>query len=277
VPNRTARIPQRHAMGQTAGMFELRSGDVMVEIAPEHGGRLSRLVVGDRDLIFRGSGSDDPMQWGSYPMVPWAGRLRGGQFSHAGEAYQLPITMGPHAIHGTVYLLEWERTGDATIEVDLGGDWPFGGRAVQHFAVTPRSLTCVLEVHAGDRPMPAMIGWHPWFVKPDRLDFTAGRMFLRDGDYITDGTSVAVPPGPWDDCFADVQQPIIAGWGDLTMSLTSSCDIWVVYDQPEHATCIEPQSGAPDAFNTSPFIVEPGVPLVHSFTVSFSGGGELSS
>jgi aldose 1-epimerase len=249
-------------------MFELRAGELMVEIAPEHGGRVSRIVVGDRDLVVRGSGDDNPMSWGSYPMVPWAGRVRLGQFTHEGVAHQLPIAMAEHAIHGTGYLASWQQTGPASIECDLGPEWPFGGRAIQHFAVTPRSLTCVLEVHAADVAMPAMVGWHPWFVKPDRLDFTAGRMYHRAEDYVTDGASVAVPPGPWDDCFGDVTQPITLGWGDLDVALTSTCDHWVVYDQPLHATCVEPQSGPPDAFTIAPQIVEPDRPLVHTFTVS---------
>jgi aldose 1-epimerase len=249
-------------------MFELRAGDLMVEIAPECGGRLSRLVVDGQDLVLRGSADDAPMAWGSYPMVPWAGRVRNGQFTHDGVTRQLPITMAAHAIHGTGYLAHWTETGPATIECDLGPEWPFGGRAVQHFAVTPRSLTCVLEVHAAQVPMPAMVGWHPWFVKPDRLHFSAGRMYQRAADYVPDGTSVAVPPGPWDDCFADVRQPIMLGWGDLELALTSTCDHWVVYDQPVHATCVEPQSGPPDAFTIAPQIVLPGRPLIHTFTVS---------
>jgi aldose 1-epimerase len=36
------------------------------------------------------------------------------------------------------------------------------------------------------------------------------------------------------------------------LSLTSSCDHWVVFDERAHATCVEPQSGPPDAFNLDP-------------------------
>ena len=43
----------------------------------------------------------DPMSWGCYPMVPWAGRVRRGRFVFADGTYQLPINMAPHAIHGT--------------------------------------------------------------------------------------------------------------------------------------------------------------------------------
>jgi aldose 1-epimerase len=258
----------RGSVGQTSCMFELRAGDLMVEIDPENGGRISRLVIDGNDLILRGSGADDPKMWGSYPMVPWAGRVRNAAFEFGGETHRLPVNDEPHSIHGTGFITAWDRIGEASISTGLGSYWPFGGTSVQHFALTPRSLTCVLEVHADDRPMPAMLGWHPWFVKPDSLDFSAGRMYLRAADYVPDGTSVAVPPGPWDDCFADVRQPLVLHWGDTALALSSSCDHWVVYDQPGHATCAEPQTGPPDAFNLAPLVVQPGRPLIHTFTLS---------
>ena len=97
--------------------------------------------------------------------------------------------------------------------------------------------------------MPASIGWHPWFVKPQRADLQFERMYLRDDDHITDGRTVPPPPGPWDDCF---EEPITTPrlWiGGLEVSVSSDCDYWVVYDMPAHATCVEPQSATPDAFN----------------------------
>ena len=216
-------------------MFELQVDGVTVEVEPEDGGRIGRIVIDDVDLLVRGSRHDPPMTWGSYPMVPWAGRVREGRFTHDGVTHQLPLDAPPHAIHGTGYVRPWERIGNASLRVDLGPDWPLGGHAVQHFALTPRSLTCVLEVHADTVAMPATIGWHPWFVKPDHVEFTAGRMYHRGADYLPDGTFVAPPSGPWDDCFTDVRQPIEMSWGSVRLRLTSSCDHWVVYDQPDHA------------------------------------------
>ena len=42
------------------------------------------------------------------------------------------------------------------------------------------------------------------------------------------------------------------------MRLTSDCSHWVVYDEPAHATCIEPQSGPTDGLNLEPLPLEPG-------------------
>jgi aldose 1-epimerase len=51
--------------------------------------------------------------------------------------------------------------------------------------------------------------------------------------------------------------------GVLRLEITSTCAWWVVYSEPEHAVCVEPQSGPPDAVNGVPEIVAPGTPLTH--------------
>jgi aldose 1-epimerase len=70
--------------------------------------------------------------------------------------------------------------------------------------------------------------------------------------------------GPWDDCFVN-REPVRIRLAGQQLSLTSSCDHWQVYDEPAHATCIEPQSGPPDAFNLDPEILEPGQVRVADF------------
>jgi galactose mutarotase-like enzyme len=47
----------------------------------------------------------------------------------------------------------------------------------------------------------------------------------------------------------------------------------VVYTNPEHAVCVEPQSGPPDEFNLAPKIVEPGTPLVVEATFRWALDG----
>jgi aldose 1-epimerase len=59
------------------------------------------------------------------------------------------------------------------------------------------------------------------------------------------------PPGPWDDCFIN-EQPVAMHRHGQSVRLTSDCNHWVVYDETHHATCVEPQSGPPDAFNLAP-------------------------
>ena len=248
--------------------MELSASAVRVSVDERNGGRLSSIQLRGHELLV--TESKDKMGWGSYPMIPWAGRIRKGRFTFRGGEYQLPINMAPHSIHGTCFTRPWERNDDDTLGIELGSSWPFGGSAIQRFDLTRDRLTCIIEVHNDIRSMPACVGWHPWFRRPVSLSFAASKMYVRDDEYIPSGELITPPTGPWDDCFTGVLVAPKLSWpGGPTVTLTSSCDHWVVYDQPTHAVCVEPQTGPPDAFNLAPEIVEPGKPLIASITYTW--------
>lgn len=248
--------------------MELSASAVRVSIDTKAGGRIASINLRGHELLV--TESKDPMGWGSYPMIPWAGRIRKGRFTFRGGEYQLPINMAPHSIHGTCFTRPWDVNEDGTLGIELGGSWPFGGSAIQRFDLTSDRLICTIEIHNDIRSMPASVGWHPWFRRPVSLSFAASKMYVRDDDYIPSGELITPPSGPWDDCFTGVLAPPKLSWpGGPTVTLTSSCDHWVVYDQPAHAVCVEPQTGPPDAFNLAPEIVEPGKPLIASMTYTW--------
>jgi aldose 1-epimerase len=257
-------------------MLSIRSGDATVTVDAEHGGRLAALEVAGKQLLV-GRAEHGPMNWGSFPMVPFAGRVRHGRFTFDGRVHELPIDMPPHAIHGTGYIQPWhvDAVGDSEMSMSCDLAWELGGRAWQRVEVVDTLVRCVLGVVAGDRAMPAEIGWHPWFVKPVSLSFRPVSMYLRDGEGIPTGELVPPPPGPWDDCFVNTE-PVELRYAELTVTVASpDCDSWVVYDQPPHATCVEPQSGPPDAFNLDQRVLEPGDELVRTMTITW--GNRLAS
>ena len=129
----------------------------------------SLVVHGSELLVTEGMG---PISWGCYPMAPWAGRIRDGAFTFDGREHQLPLTMPPNAIHGTVLDRAWTVVGDGRIAIDLGPDWPFAGRVTQHVVLGKGGLKVTMTLEA-DEPMPATIGWHPWFRRI--LTGTCGR------------------------------------------------------------------------------------------------------
>jgi len=55
------------------------------------------------------------------------------------------------------------------------------------------------------------------------------------------------------------------------VTISADCDHWVIYDHPADATCVEPQSGPPDAFNLDlPInVVGPNAPLRRTFTIAW--------
>jgi galactose mutarotase-like enzyme len=235
------------------------------------GGRVASLRVDGHELL-RTAGAS-PIEWGSFPMVPYAGRVRAAAFTFEGRAWRLPARLPPHAIHGTVLDRRWHLVGDGTISSELGPDWPFEGGVVQRFELAADHLTCRLELHA-DQPMPASIGWHPWFMRRPtgvdgalELDLEAGAMYERDAAGITTTRLVKPSPGPWDDCFTDLRSPPVLRWpGFLELTVESDCVDWVVFTVPGDALCVEPQTAPPDALNTGPAIMRPGRPLVAEMT-----------
>lgn len=243
------------------------------------GGRLAQLTIGGRDLLVEAE--PNPMGWGAYPMVPWAGRVADGRFDFAGTTHQLPITLMPHAIHGTGYVSSWtldEATENTvSMHLDLVDPWPFGGRVEQRAHLNDGALRLELEVAALRVPMPAMAGWHPWFrrqidgcASAVDLEFGPGKIWQLDDRAIPTGELIDAPPAPWDHCFAELEKDPVLRWGDeLELRLTSNCSDWVIYT-PDHAVCVEPQTSAPDSFNRSPDVIQPGESLLATFTIAWA-------
>ncbi|MFT7289254.1 MAG: aldose 1-epimerase [Halieaceae bacterium] len=261
--------------------MELESAHARVRIDPSQGGRLASLQVFGHELLV--TAASNPLHWGSYPMAPWAGRIRHGRFRHAGKEYRLPLTMPPHAIHGTVWGRGWEQTADDALAISLGEDWPFAGRAEQRFTLQDDSLCMELAVYAQGCTFPASIGWHPYFLRDlgaggrARLLFSADAIYADDHEQIPTGELISPPAGPWDNCFTQVQgAPGIRWPGIMELALHSDLDHWVIYDLLDHALCVEPMSGPPNALNMGPRVVTPEMPLKGRFEMHWRRHAEVS-
>lgn len=290
---------------------ELSAGTARMVVAPRAGGRIRQIIVAGVEVLAEIPDVDPhSTDWGSFPMAPWAGRIRNGRFDFLGTSQALdlnhqdgdgtgggtltppvPATPGDlpvgdvdrHAIHGTTFARVWlvdsvdeTRIAMSCELVDPLGvgslGWPFAGRAEQVITLAPDHVALAMRVEATRDAFPASIGWHPWFAKPDRLEFDPVAMYEQDSSGLPTGRLVAPPPGPWDDCFVNhhpirlhYERPVIP-----TITVSSPTDHWVVYDRPEHATCIEPQTGPPDAPTIRPKVVTPGTPLGITMIISWA-------
>ena len=261
-------------------IFENESAQVRIDL--DHGARVASLRVEGLELLV--TESADPLGWGAYPMAPWTGRLRQGRFEYQAQSFQLPLSLPPHAIHGTVHDQRWEEDGTHGARCELDGPWPFRGEVRQEFRLEEDALCLRLEVHARDEPFPAAAGWHPWFTRqlergePAQFLFSPGSMCARDEEGISTGEEVEVPEGPWDDCFVGVQSAPTLIWpGALRLRLLSEVSHWVVYSEPDHAICIEPMTGPPNALNLEPTEVRPGQPLVADLRIQWEAVAGLQA
>jgi len=253
-------------------VIQLSVGDTTAIVAPEHGGRLANIMHrGVELLVGPEHAADGVFSWGCYPMVPWCGRIANGRFLWNGRDIRLDCNDGTHALHGTTFDTRW-RIVDVTDDVVImksaltSKGWPFSGIVTHSVSVVDGGVHMTLEV-AVDEPAPVQVGWHPWFMKPASLHTTFRSMYVRADDHSTTAKVTNPLSPPWDDCFTDgVVKPFLIG--DVNVSLESSCDHWVIYDEPAHATCIEPQSGPPNGVNFGVIdVITPDPPLRHSFTI----------
>ena len=264
-------------------ILTLTAGDAVLTVHPDAGCRIGQITVAGQPLLVDVPGADGghPMAWGAYPMAPWAGRIRNGRFTFDGADRALEINHhdgdGPepaHAIHGLVFDRPWpdvHDVSDTSCTTTRGLDWEFGGLVTQTIDLFSDRVVATLKVDSTGRALPAELGWHPWFRKPDRLDFVPTAMYQRDEFGLPTGELVPPRPGPWDDCFVNTD-PVVLRYdrpAAPAVRVESDCDHWVVYDMPTDATCVEPQSGPPDAFNLSPHVVDPDTPLRRSMTISW--------
>ena len=250
-------------------MQEISNEELFVAIDLEHGGRISSLKW--RGFEFALPKREDPMTWGWFGMVPWAGRINLGLIADSdGTEYLLPTHWDPpHAEHGYGFHSQWKATGANTSELALPEPYA-PAIARQKFELEGNSMTWTLEYEANGCTLPAWVGFHPWFPRSidgvDRLElhFHAEKMLVRGDDYMPRGEYTSMPQGPWDDAFTEVKGDPIINWGDLAqVRISSSAPWWVVYSEDPLAICVEPQTAPPDAANL-------GISGAHSISATFT-------
>ena len=256
-------------------VFTLSNDSASVSVDETHGGRLTSLSIHDTEVLLTHSPDATALSWGCYPMVPYAGRVRSGVVRLDNVDHQLPLVLPPHAAHGTVFEQPWNvidvTTSRIDLHTDLGSQWPFGGSVSQCIELDEARVHLELCVTAGDRAMPAQVGWHPWFRKPSHTSLIFESMLQRDKHGIATSLRERTDAVKVDDCFINPLAPLSLTVNGADLVLSSDCSHWVVYDLPTNSTCIEPQSGAPNEINDSPVILAPGESLTRWFDIAWTG------
>lgn len=248
-------------------------GHVSVMVDSENGGRLARVTFHDQDLLIGADhpASSHPLGWGCYPMVPFCGRVRDARLFFRGVTHALEATAPPHAIHGTVHDRSWTIVArdecSLTLAIDLDDRWPFRGSVEHHVTVDNDAVSMQITLHALD-DMPAMIGWHPWFIEPDDANVRPKVILRRDDHGIATDVAMPTPDGPVDDCFVGGDELLTMTVANVVVALSSDCTHWVLYDAPRHATCVEPQSGPPNQVNDAPEVLLAGESMRRWFRIA---------
>ena len=263
--------------GAEAAPLTLAAGDWRVEVRPELGGAITALThAGAPVLRPTPAGTEEVLETGCFPLVPYANRIAGGAFTFAGREVRLPVLprFAPHALHGDGWLKPWTVEALTPTRLTLGfawaGDpegWPWRYRAVQTLQLDADGLTVDLALTNDDATdMPGGVGLHPYFVRPDdaRLTLAASGVWRTDATLIPEAL---VAPGEVVDFAGSVALaglPLVdhayEGWsgearlagGERTVVLQADPGARraQVYAPPGEAfVCVEPVSHRPDAVN----------------------------
>ncbi len=229
-------------------------GPLAIEVDPDRGARLVSFAVHGHELLSTRSiaGVDDSVTQGCYPMVPWAGRIGGGELSSHGRTWRLPREDDGHALHGLGRDAAWEQVGPLELSTTIASPWPVSGRARIAYELAEDRLH--IRLRWDGRGPGASLGLHPWFRRDvdgvqAELGFEPMDQVQRGEDGLPTGRIVPPGPQPWDDCFTTAKPPRLTWPGLIGLTLYSDADWWVVFTEPDHALCVEPQTAPPDAWN----------------------------
>lgn len=257
-------------------MIRLAAGEWAAELRPELGGAVTALRRGERDVLRPApKGATDPLETACFPLTPYANRIAGGRFVFEGREVVIPTlpAFAPHALHGDGWLKPWSvedaTTDRAVLRLDGGADahWPWAYRARQTVSLNQDGLTIRLDMtNASSEPMPAGLGFHPYFPRPEGTRLKAATTGVWTGpEIVPDRLAASGWIADWIGQEVDAAARAVAlidnayeGWsgvaeladGDGVTTVTADADRLHVYAPPgEDFCCLEPVTHRPDVFN----------------------------
>jgi aldose 1-epimerase len=264
-------------------LLELRAGGLELALLPEAGGAVVRLAASRVDLLRPAdlaAARRDPTQAAGFPLVPYSGAVVGGRFCFAGREHELARNHPnePEPTHGEGWVAAWEVVGRSEASATLRyrheptartGSFPFPYVARQTLSLAERTLTVLLELrNDGDGPMPAGLGWHPYFPNRDGLTLTLDATAFWSRTPLAPGTAALRPlPEAWrfdrprraaglavDDLFEGWSGRALLHWPASSVRLAleaapplEKVQLFALADQD--FLCVEPVSNANDGFN----------------------------
>lgn len=265
--------------------LELAAGDWQAGLLPHLGGAVGSLRFKGADILRPApAGTDDVLQTGCFPLLPYANRIADGQFVWNDRPVQLPVlpAFAPHAIHGLGWSLPWtvaHTTGSAAMLVlEAGGDagWPWRFLAEQHVTLTDDGLHVALHLtNHDDKPGPAGLGLHPYFplAPSGQLRLNARKVWLSDETMIP--SRLAEPAAMCefaqgarlparkliDHCYEGWDGVAALTKAERTVTVKADTGLVHIYAPPAgRICCVEPVTHRPDALNARPD--ESGMPVI---------------
>lgn len=250
--------------------FFIRSAEIETAFAPAMGGRMLTLRYRGRiDIVVPMEPHGfDILQWpraGAYPLFPYHNRLAEAKVHVGGRTVELashPAAL-PHTLHGPAHCRPWsvvtheENRLVMLLDYDADTDWPWDYTAVQDFCVDGATLVATFSLtNKASGPMPAGIGWHPYFASTKQPATDAKFVWAHRDDYLPTGAREAVvdratlerQPTAYLEEWEAAKVVCDAG-AVTTMTASSPFDFLVVHRGDLSHVCVEPVTHVANAWN----------------------------
>lgn len=255
--------------------MRLAGGGWEAALLPELGGAIGALRHAGVDVLRpTPTGAVDPLATACFPLVPYANRIAQGRFTFEGREIALPRNHGthPHSLHGVGWQRPWTvsatdaESARLTLAHDTSDAWPWRFSAEQRIGLDAAGFAIELTLHNEDRrPMPAGLGFHPYFPAS-----AATRLQARvEGAWLSDDTQLPtdrVAPdhfGDWASGDAVMRSTLVDhahdGWDGtlrideggrtIRMKTTGTRGLHLYMPPDEAFFCAEPVTHLPDAVN----------------------------
>lgn len=250
--------------------FRISSNALYADFCPSMGGRLLKFAVqgGPDILVSTAPQSFNTLNWpraGAYPLVPYHNRIEGGEIAIGEERIRLPShpAASPHTLHGPGHTKPWELLEHSEsrlvmrLKYQADEHWPWAFEAFQEFSLKRNVLTLGLSLqNLDERPMPAGIGWHPYFASTDNVLADAKFRWPHGDDYLPMGHRVSVTnrkstkylPTQY---LQDWTEAEIRNADGFTSNLTASAPFMglVIHRGDQAHICVEPVTHIANAWN----------------------------
>lgn len=278
--------------------YEIASPRLAARFCPGMGGRLLefRRQNGPDILVPAERRSFEVTNWpraGAYPLVPYHNRLADARIAAGGEIVELRShpAAAPHTLHGPGHARPWVAGAHdmncfaMSLDYPADEDWPWDFRSEQHFELGDQSLRLTMTVeNRSERPMPAGMGWHPYFTSRDPIVSDARHLWSHRPDYLPDGTRIETTGG---ESAVQVPTAYFEGWEkakialgngiSATLTASSLFDFLVVHRGDPTHICVEPVTHVANAWNlplpplqTGAILLSPGESLKGGIEITIS-------
>ncbi len=260
-------------------IIKLRNNKLALDLLPEIGGRIKKLVFDKFDIFhpfqIEDTKPSQPYKGGSFCLVPFSNRIKNSKFNFNQLELNLTKNDPPNAIHGHAYLGTWsvlKITKKSVVIVykhfpnQFG--WPWSYEAFQTISLEDNNIFFELEIiNKSDNPMPFGFGIHPYFNFNDKvkLKFHAEKEWIGSPEEFPTKTKIVENNFDFEKgkalwkkqktiCYDNFQEEIEIFWVSNRKKIKIKTDKifkHLIVHVPGHAKyfCVEPVSHPTDGFN----------------------------